>query len=209
MNEDKPKTWREKMREYNKRSTGFHFVGWNKQGVPKWEGLWTKGPPLWFCRMFVGLTGIIFSLLIVLPFLLTGKDRNIALAVLAPETILFGVITWLMYRQRQNLQPLKSAEEVSAQLGLDTEGLERLTENNKIKPRYIINDKPMYNPRDFDEKGILLRASEAPVSPETLLRPAIGEASTPQKQLLRPSATERPLSETVGETVAEVRNTRA
>lgn len=195
-----------------KRYAGFHFIGWNKQGVPKWEGLWEKGPPLWFCRMFVGITGLIVSLFFAFLFLLDGKDKNIALAVLAPESLLFGVITYLMYRQRSNMLPLKSAEEISAQLGIEEEALERLAENNKIKPRYIINDEPRYNPADFDEKGILLRASKAPVFAETLLRPATGQSEPKQNELLRPPANEvsykTPTSETVSEPVAEVRNRR-
>jgi hypothetical protein len=181
--ENAKKSWREAKR------IGLQFYGW-KQGVPMWRGSWKKGAPLWFCRMFLGLSGLMLTLLIAFQFLLAGKDRLIANAVLFPETILFGFLTALMYGQRRRIQSLRSKEEIVEQLGVDAEEMERLAENNKIKPRYIINDEPMYDLTDFGEAGILLRGSSAPVLQETLLRAATGQTETPQEELLRASAAE-------------------
>jgi hypothetical protein len=201
MNEQKEKP------ESNKKGwqhSGFHFVGW-KDGVPKWEGSWKNGPPLWFCRMFLGLTvGLLTIAVIAGIFGLTGGDAGAktAATILGLVSAVYAVITKLMYGQNRRIAGLRSQATVAEQLGMDEETLQRLVENNKIKPRYIINDEPMYAPEDFDEKGILLRASASPLSTETLLRPATGQSETRRDKLLRPAATEFSRSETV----EEVRN---
>lgn len=165
-----------------KNATGFKFTGWDKQGVPKWTGSWTKGAPRWFIIGFMISALTMLTAGIVVSLFATIK---MAAPVLFFVGIVHSLVAGLMWRQRNNLQKLIPVEEVRERLGVDAQTMQRIAEEKKIKPRTIINDEPMYDLQDFGDVGTLLRAASAPVEPDTLLRAASASPVTPQEELLR------------------------
>jgi hypothetical protein len=174
------------------RSPGENFSGlkWHgrKNGVSKWRGTWRKGPPLGFCRFFLVLTALLG--LAGVTTLTLGLLKSLPALVASPALLLaslvYGVITWLSYRQRGQFLGLHEAEILAAEMGMTAEELERLVEEKDIKPKIYFNDVPLYSPEDLIQAKILLRPSSEPVTSETLLRAAApAESTTDQAQLLR------------------------
>jgi hypothetical protein len=92
----------------------------------------------------------------------------------------------------RQLPRLASMQNLCTQLNVDGATLQRVAEEQGIKPRYNINGQDFYEITDFGDAATLLRASSASVSQrETWLRPA-AQTETPPELLLRASDTKPP-----------------
>ncbi len=119
-----------------------------------------------------------------------GENGSFAQGLLFFGTAIGGVGGWLL-NTRLRLLDLGTAEETSDLLGIEAEDLPAVAARQGVKPRYLINGRPMYALYDFDlaapqDARILLRASSAiAAEPHTLLRAASDTTRVPADQLLR------------------------
>lgn len=204
MNEKKEKKeprWLEKFKDQDNRH-GLGFVGF-ENGVPKWRGGWKNGPPLWFCRMFLAF-GITLLTAGILTGLFASGNASEATTALYLTGTTHSIVSAIMFRWRRNYEAQMPVEKICERLGVDAETVRQIAVEKDIKPRSIINEQPMYNLHDFGDVGTLLRASEAPVSADTLLR-AVDSApsSTPQEELLRASSAEPTGKKAAAKTTAQ------
>ncbi len=169
---------------------GLNWRGRRKDGVSDWRGTWRNGTPLWFCRLFTGLS-VLFAFIGLGAGMATlfGVKALLFLALMMLfETTLFGVITWFMYQQRKRFLKLRDTAGLAEAMGVSQEELERLADERDIKPDVYFNDVPLYDPDKLIAAKILLRPSAEPVANETLLRAAMPSQSTTEtEQLLRAS----------------------
>lgn len=156
------------------------------------DGIPTPG----FCTLMLG-GGI---LLIVLALgqgssgWRVGENGSFAQGLLFFGAAIGGVGGWLLHT-RLRLLDLGTAEETSDLLGIEAEDLPAVAAQQGVKPRYLINGRPMYALYDFDsatphESRLLLRASSTiAAEPHTLLRAANSTTPVPANQLLRADTT--------------------
>lgn len=172
---------------------GLKWAGRHKDGASKFRGTWRKGPPLWFSRMFLTMAVVFGCAGLGLGFFaLVG---NVALLVpaivLGSVSAIYTLVSLISYRQRDKFLRLQEPSAVAEELGIPQEELGRLVEERDIKPDLYFNDVPLYDPNKLVAAKVLLRASEQPVSNDTLLRAASPAPSmTETEQLLRASTTE-------------------
>ena len=184
--------------KYNKqgfdwnRAQGLKWVRRRKNGVSEWRGSWRNGPPLWFCRIFGAVGGLMFFAGVIgsLVTLLTSQSLN-GFPVLIFVGLLYTTISAFAYKQRSIFMQLREPEQLAEQLGLSQEEIQHITEERDIKPKVYLNGIPLYNPDELVQAKVLLRASAEPVTENTLLRAASPALSaTETEQLLRASTNE-------------------
>ncbi len=111
----------------------------------------------------------------ILPILvLTG-----VLGVLAASS---AFLVWQRRRSRRCL----SAEQVAAQFGTSPEEAQRSLAERGVKPRFIVDGLPVYDPAHVTDAGTLLRPADPPAG-ETLLRAAAPAVQADAATLLRPA----------------------
>ncbi len=84
-----------------------------------------------------------------------------------------------------------SAEQVAAQFGTTLEKAQRSLAERSVKPRFIVDGLPVYDPAHVTEAGLLLRPADPPTG-ETLLRAASAAEQADPATLLRPAGPEEP-----------------
>ncbi|HLK61213.1 MAG TPA: hypothetical protein VKU00_31980 [Chthonomonadaceae bacterium] len=169
----------------------FNWIGRTKDGVSRWMGA-PKGPSERSCKNLFRY-GIAMSIvaLIATGAMVMHLQSPVALLWLAllggTHGLIFSLVgSWLL-KMRRNLDRLKTAEELAEEFGSTPEAVQRLAEVRSIRARININDTNLYDPEEFIASRSLLRATSAPVTPETLLRPAQPTATlAPAETLLRP-----------------------
>ena len=167
----------------------FHWHGKTKKGAGKWVGTW-NAPPLWFGLIFAGYgalagTAGLVGLLAMLLFPLS-KIGTLVSVGLIHGLVFGGTGAWMLWMRRRILS-LSTTDDLCKRLGIDEKTLERVAEENGIRPIYNINEKDYYDSSQFGDSLVLLRAAAAPTAaPETLLRASAPTPSeTPAEQLLR------------------------
>ena len=164
-----------------------------KNGVSEWRGSWRNGPPLWFCRFFTGLSVLLGFIALGTGIMsLLGATSAWAVAGgLGFEAALFGAVTRMMYRQRDQFLKLRDTAGLAEAMGISQEELKRLAKERDIKPDVYFNDVPLYDPEKLIAAKVLLRPSSQSAANETLLLAAMPtQSSTETEQLLRASTSE-------------------
>ncbi len=169
----------------------FSRHGWDKRGVIKCR-VYTQGQMrmMGASPLVFGAIAALFGSGAMVCHLFVRPSSGVlisALAGLLHAAVFGGEGVWSI-TMRQRIKALKQADEVCAQLGIDEAELQRLAQEKNVKPRYVIDERDYYDPNDFTDAGILLRASTAPAdNPHTLLHAAGGHNEMPPDQLLRAS----------------------
>jgi len=108
-----------------------------------------------------------------------GGGILLALYVAATSTI--GI-----YFLRRYIRRLLSLNEISARLSLSEEEVKSFVALRGIHPPYEIAGRELYDPRDFEDSGRLLRAAGAVTDDRTLIRPA-SSGIQPDEVFVRPA----------------------
>ena len=162
---------------------GFHWFGRDDKGVHIWGG--QIGALKWGSRV-LGAIGVSLLCGSTAAFLFGAPPE--AYAVFGGVGSIHTLLAYIMYRQRKRIGELASADQVSGDMGIDRERVEKLIEQHGIRPRMIINGEAFFDPADLGEAATLLRSAPEP-APESLLRAAEstqGDSGT----LLQPAESE-------------------
>lgn len=81
---------------------------------------------------------------------------------------------WILHRKTQRCWSLNQAAQST---GMDRADLERIVAGRSIKPEFVVDGTPVYQPAQLTEAAILLRPVGA--SADNLLRAAIGQGAAP------------------------------
>lgn len=160
---------------------GLRFFGRDDQGVSVWQG--NRESLKWGSTLLAVLGCVTATLGVGIGMI--GHEWSPAV-IMVPLGCIHLAISWWMKRHDAWLNGLATIREIAADIGVDPDQLDRWAagfEAGQIKPRVILNGRPFYNPADFGEAGILLRAASAPAG-EELLRSA-ESARTDDQLLLR------------------------
>ncbi|HZP85115.1 MAG TPA: hypothetical protein VFB21_25995 [Chthonomonadaceae bacterium] len=164
-------------------NTKYNYHGKDIRGVPVCSGT-SDAPPIWLPILLVFLVPAVGTIL-----LLDQHEPLVfrAFLILPVGYIVFGGIRY--WRLRRQLPRLSSMQNLCTQLNVDGATLQRVAEEQGLKPRYNINGQDFYEITDFGDATTLLRASSASINQrETLLRPA-AQTEMPPELLLRASDT--------------------
>jgi hypothetical protein len=170
----------------------FEWMGRNREGVSRWKGN-SSGPPARMGKilktygMVAGITGVTIAILgpllhwmsaVVFPLVLVGIVHGIVFSLLG---------AWIT-RIRRRISTLKQPDEVCEVLGIPDEELHEMAAERGVKPKMIINNRPLYDLAEFSDAHTLLRGSSAPVFSDSLLRAVTADSqTTPAGELLRAS----------------------
>jgi hypothetical protein len=140
-------------------------------------------------RIYGACAGIVGLIALLAVLFHAGTSASILATVGLIHGVVFSAIGIWMDRIRRSLQRLLSAEELAQRMGLDPDGVRRLAAQKEIKPQINVNDNDLYDPDVFVDAVSLLRGSSAPVSADTLVRPALPvTTSSASETLLRATA---------------------
>lgn len=169
----------------------WRLSGKTADGVPTIVGT-EKKPPLWACRLFLGLgiaegagaLALFFASLFYHSGILIG-----AMAMAGGAAALTGIGWWLL-RLRGRIDSLISRKEVAAFLGVPETEVRRVLAERRIRAKYNINGDDHFASEELGDAGLLLRSAERPAVEyeRELLRPAGNAPGNADKdQLLRAS----------------------
>ena len=133
----------------------------------------------------MGLAGLIATTAIMLRH--EGSAPLGLLALIGGiHGIVFTIIGLWLRKMRQNLERLKSVQELAEEYGSTPEAVQRLAEAHSIRARININNENLYDPDEFVASRSLLRGASSPYGTEILLRAADSAANkTVPETLLR------------------------
>lgn len=166
-----------------------------RNGVSRWWGA-RNGPPAflaWPVLIYGVLAGVgALAVLLPLPLAMPSPARWALATAGLIHCLVFGLIGLWSLSMRKTMARLQSVEEMQERLGLDANAIRRLAAQKGVRPRLNMNDEDLFEPDELIDSASLLRGSAAPISPDTLVRPAspIENAAEPDR-LLRAALPER------------------
>lgn len=162
------------------RAWGFHWYGRDDRGVSIWDG--DRNALKWTGRLLSTL-GVAQAVVGAVAAIISGSVDETAGVFLVGSFVLCGV-AWILLREAQRFGRMNTLKSLAADLNVPVEELERVAEEQGVRPSAIVNGEPHYAPQDLGPAATLLRSASAPG--ESLLRPARG-LDTSEVELLRPA----------------------
>lgn len=161
--------------KFSGRDRRFQWVGRDRTGVSRWEG---ERDALSLGATVVVAIGFVLVTMGVGAYAI-WRQQLIAATYLSFSGIFLSSVGWWMRKLHCKLKDLHTAEGVASATGIDRKAVERLADEQEIKPRAILNGEYLYDPQDLLPGARLLRASQRP-SEEALLRPAGSKEVSPE-----------------------------
>ena len=156
--------------------------------VPELSGSWDI-PPFWLIVFFVlpGFSAVLYSLYSLARWVVTGIPAGTEQLFLLLWGLGFGGAGYAVWRVRKRLLTLSSGSDLGEHLGVAEKDVRKTLEHRGIRPKFVVNGTPYYDPIELGGFADLLRPAK---QDDTSLLRAVEPDSLNKDNLVRPAVDE-------------------